>query len=278
MRQHTAIPFVVLVLLVVSSSLHAVSPYQPVHPDPALEPWRWTVYPELRGFGLHCLAEDHEGNMWFGGRGGVRMYDGMNWTSFTEENGLGIDQVQALYVARDRTVYAGAARGIARFRDGQGQRLFPLDGSFSLYCRDLLEDSAGTLWATSTKGLLRLSGDEVTFYTSSDLADALPFRFPHIAFEELPAGVQTPRTYKDGIGLWWWRLPGDQRVICRVYAGSQAERAGLKPGDRILSVDGDPEGSLAGPAGTTLRLAVEREGHPEPIEVQLTVEEKREWS
>ena len=58
------------------SASWAVQPYTPVHPDPVLEPWRWTVYPELRGFGLWCLAEDHDGNMWFGVYDGVRRYDG----------------------------------------------------------------------------------------------------------------------------------------------------------------------------------------------------------
>ena len=61
-------------------------------------------------------------------------------------------------------------------------------------------------------------------------------------------------------------------------ADSPAERAGLKAGDRIHSVNGDPEGMLSAPAGTPLTLSVQREGRADPIEVQLTVEWTRKWT
>jgi carboxyl-terminal processing protease len=59
---------------------------------------------------------------------------------------------------------------------------------------------------------------------------------------------------------------------------SPAEDAGLQPGDRVIAVDGDDmtgiDGSLVirrilGPAGTTVRLTILREGEPEPFDVQV---------
>jgi len=52
----------------------AVQPYEPLQPDPVLEPWRWRSFPELKGFGLQCMAEDQNGTMWFGLDEGVRSY------------------------------------------------------------------------------------------------------------------------------------------------------------------------------------------------------------
>ena len=50
-------------LLLVTAESWAVRPYTPVHPDPVLEKRRWTVFPELKGKGLTCMAEDRAGSM-----------------------------------------------------------------------------------------------------------------------------------------------------------------------------------------------------------------------
>jgi len=67
-------------------------------------------------------------------------------------------------------------------------------------------------------------------------------------------------------------------IISEPYEGFPAEKAGLKPGDKILEVDGKPaidkksdevSTILKGEPGTTVTLLVEREGTPEPFEVKL---------
>ncbi len=61
--------------------------------------------------------------------------------------------------------------------------------------------------------------------------------------------------------------------------GSPAEKAGLKPGDQIIGIDGedmtgiDPEVArrkVLGPAGSTVTLTILREGEKEPLEFQIT--------
>ncbi len=71
--------------------------------------------------------------------------------------------------------------------------------------------------------------------------------------------------------------PTIEPVIDQVLKGSAAERAGVKPGDRVLSVDGKPirdwselvESVQASP-GVTLALTVERDG--QQIELSVTPE------
>jgi S1-C subfamily serine protease len=74
----------------------------------------------------------------------------------------------------------------------------------------------------------------------------------------------------------------DGRVfIVGVYSGAPAERAGLKPGDLVVSVAGSPVSSLAGffrkvwslgPAGVEVPIVVSREG--ETIETRIASRER----
>ena len=65
------------------------------------------------------------------------------------------------------------------------------------------------------------------------------------------------------------RKIGDFTYIAEPYEGNPAEKAGLKAGDKILSIDGksmekkesdDVSSSLKGPKGSTIKIEVEREG------------------
>ena len=117
-----------LLIVLNFSSAHAVQAYTPVQPEAMLEFWRWRTYPELKGLGLQCMAEDRDGNMWFGVDAGVVRYDGVSWTPFTPENGLLGAPVITLAAAQDGSVYAGTPIGISRYVDGKWRRVFPESG------------------------------------------------------------------------------------------------------------------------------------------------------
>ncbi len=82
----------------------------------------------------------------------------------------------------------------------------------------------------------------------------------------------------EGIGA-YVDLDGKYLTIVSPIAGSPAEAAGLKPGDKVIAIDGkDMTGStpeearlkVLGPAGTTVTLSVSREGESEPLEFVIT--------
>ncbi len=84
----------------------------------------------------------------------------------------------------------------------------------------------------------------------------------------------------EGIGA-WVDPTGEYLTIIAPMPGSPAERAGLKPGDQIIAVDGEDvtgmDGNLVirkvlGPAGTKVRLSIRREGVPEPFTVEIVRE------
>ncbi len=113
------------------------------------------------------------------------------------------------------------------------------------------------------QGMLASLGDPHTSYMDPD--------------QYLQANMEMEGEY-DGIGA-WVDSSGDYLTIVSPMADSPAEKAGLKPGDRIIAVDGeditdlDPElviRRVLGPAGTTVTLTVLREGSDEPLDFEVT--------
>ena len=259
--------FVFICLLLSIVEAWAVQPYQPVQPDPVLEPWRWRSFPELKGHGLQCIAEDREGNMWFGIADGVIRYDGLNWTTFTLEDGPQEGSVNALCVARDGSVYAGTYQGIYRFKDGIWTHAFVPEEVQNLHVTDLLEASDGRIWAGTGYGALCLAQEKPQLYTIVETWQRYPNLHSQVVLSVVPdemAYVYVPRPY-EGIGI--SQTNGN---ITRVFPGGPAEAAGLAKGDSIIAVDGVSEAAVErGQAGTWVTLTILRGEQPDTLEVKI---------
>ncbi len=77
-------------------------------------------------------------------------------------------------------------------------------------------------------------------------------------------------------------IQGDQPVIVAPMDGTPAQRAGIRPGDVILSVDGEDTARMPleqvvlkvrGPKGTPVRLTIQRTGEDTPVELTIIREE-----
>jgi len=143
---------ILFILLLSSAESWSVQPYTPVHPDPVLESWRWRTFPELKGLGLQCMAEDSTGSIWFGVDDGVQVYDGLTWTPYTEADGILGAPVITLCATKDGSLYAGTHLGISRFRDGSWRRVFPPEGDLPWPVYDLMEASDGLVF--NERGLM----------------------------------------------------------------------------------------------------------------------------
>ncbi|MGQ9832466.1 MAG: S41 family peptidase [Candidatus Villigracilaceae bacterium] len=84
----------------------------------------------------------------------------------------------------------------------------------------------------------------------------------------------------DGIGA-WVDPSGDYLTIISPIPNSPAEKAGLKPGDKIIAIDGEDmtglDGEIVrlkilGPAGSVVHLTVLREGQPAPLKFDIVRE------
>jgi len=135
--------------------------------------------------------------------------------------------------------------------------------------------------------------DEVIFGSSTYSLGAIPGMLgtldPHSSFLD-------PRTFElfqedqegkyYGVGMTIEPLPGKLgkmvTTVVEPMPGSPAFRAGLRPGDVILAVDGKPTenldnlqvaGMLKGPKGTQVHITVSREGWEQPLEFDITRDE-----
>jgi carboxyl-terminal processing protease len=113
------------------------------------------------------------------------------------------------------------------------------------------------------RGMLEALGDDHTSYMDPD--------------EYKQANMQMEGDY-EGIGA-WVDTTGEFLVIISPMPDSPAEKAGLKPGDTIIAVDGEDmtgvDGNLVlrrilGPAGTDVTLTVQREEEEDPFDVTIT--------
>jgi carboxyl-terminal processing protease len=113
------------------------------------------------------------------------------------------------------------------------------------------------------RGMMDALGDEQTFYMEPQL------------YESETSSLQGEY---EGIGA-YVDTDGDYLTIVSPIDGSPAEAAGLRPGDKVIAIDGEdmtdvtPEQArlkVLGPEGSEVTLTVAREGEPEPLEFVIT--------
>jgi carboxyl-terminal processing protease len=118
-------------------------------------------------------------------------------------------------------------------------------------------------------GMLQALGDPYSsyYYNYSTLEDYLQGSF-------------------EGIGATVSKESGQLTVVSPIK-GSPAEQAGIKSGDIILEIDGEPTDDLTvteavmkirGPKGTTVTLVIQHEGESTPVEMQIVRDEITEPS
>lgn len=112
-------------------------------------------------------------------------------------------------------------------------------------------------------GMLESLDDDHTSYLDPDLQEQFEARLNGQEYE--------------GIGA-WVDIRGEYLTVIAPIPGSPAEKAGLKPGDQILAIDGedmtgvDPElarQSVLGPKGSIVTLTIHRDGVDEPFDVDI---------
>ena len=177
----------VMILALAAVNAQASKPYQPIVTNPLLDSWRWRSFAELRGKGLKSMTEAPDGTMWFGVHDGIIHYDGLQWTYYTADDGIGLISANILSAATDGKIYA-AKRGIndglpaIQFANGIWQRLslwekntIAQNPDFSILGLHSFAD--GSTWAATTFGALRIRNDGFTFFTSksalSDISGAV---------------------------------------------------------------------------------------------------------
>jgi len=193
----------------------------------------------------------------------------------------------------DEVLAQGALEGLNTFLEDQGLKLEDISVSPDAPSAESLAHQADTpadsgnafaafweAWRTIQFGEAQLVGtyEDLMHAALRSMVEALGD--PHTAYMDpnqvQQSNIQLEGEY-DGIGAFVDTTTEFVTIIAPME-GSPAERAGLKPGDMVIAVDGEDMANIPGdavinhilgPAGSPVVLTIQREDEPEPFDVEV---------
>jgi ligand-binding sensor domain-containing protein len=82
----------------------------------------WTAFTTDEGLVnnfVQAIAEDNNGKLWFGTKGGVSVLDGSAWTSFTINDGLNSNNILCITTDHQGVVWLGTDNGVTCYKNGK---------------------------------------------------------------------------------------------------------------------------------------------------------------
>ncbi|MFY0688554.1 MAG: response regulator [Cyclobacteriaceae bacterium] len=154
-------------------TLSAQDVYTPSRPDPMLESWRYSYFPELEGLGIRDMTAIPPFELfWFALDSGVMSYDGYNWVHYGHEDGLDGGAVFKIVADEQGKVYAATAKGIYAFDGDKWESLFVIENRLNwvVYSLSVLGNS---VWVASDQGVVSISDNRSIVLTSRDRLKSL---------------------------------------------------------------------------------------------------------
>jgi signal transduction histidine kinase/ligand-binding sensor domain-containing protein len=134
----------------------------------------YTIADGLPSNWITAIFQDSRGYLWVGGDGGLSVYDGISFKTYTKDDGLPVGLVWWIHESRRSpgTMLIGThGGGLSRLTNGKITSL-PLNKETTAVENILmliLEDSEGVVWCGTYRGMYRVIGDSVAFFsTGSD--------------------------------------------------------------------------------------------------------------
>lgn len=114
--------------------------------------------------------QDDDGFLWFGTSGGLSVFDGKSFQSYTTADGLPHNQVLSIRDAGDGQVYVGTARGLAVL-DLNDRMIRLVERAGDLRVRSIVTGDDNSLWLATNAGVYGLQEEAVI---SVDESTGLP--------------------------------------------------------------------------------------------------------
>ncbi len=82
----------------------------------------WTVLTSADGLAndfVQAISSDTKGNVYFGTKGGLSVFDGTKWTSYKTNDGLASNNILTISIDKKDIVWLGTDNGVTRFINGK---------------------------------------------------------------------------------------------------------------------------------------------------------------
>ncbi|WP_167546861.1 ATP-binding protein [Stieleria maiorica] len=260
-------------------------PYRPRYVDPWSESWRIRAFPQLKGRELKCIAEDSGGAIWFGVAAGAVRFDGLHWDEFSASTDL---PGPAIAFAQAGTQFYAATRSSVHVLNGGGfRKVFPTSDRRAWVIEDLAAGPDGTLWASTDLGAVELHGNgpasadvlwqRIRLFTTPEIGRHLQDQKLDDSIEIETVAASEAVHWRAGLGVCVYGQAVDENAIVAVAENGPADNAGIRVGDRIVGIDGEPRRSvyqreLEDSPGTRIRLKVLPYDSDEVTELELECE------
>ncbi len=105
---------------------------------------------------IHCSLVDHSGDLWVGGRGGLRHIDGAGRiTTYSKRDGLSGSKVLSLFEDQQHRFWIGTDAGLDELANARIKHFAGTEGRSIIW--SILGERSGILWlGTNENGLIRL--------------------------------------------------------------------------------------------------------------------------
>jgi signal transduction histidine kinase/ligand-binding sensor domain-containing protein len=118
----------------------------------------------------HAILEAANGDLWVGGYGGLTRIRNGEFTRWTEKDGLPSGNIWSFHEDTDGALWIGTYDGgLARFKDGKLTSYSVKDGLFDEGVFRILEDAHGYFWISCSRGVYRVSKQDLNAFASGDL-------------------------------------------------------------------------------------------------------------
>ena len=196
--------------------------------------------------GVFAIGELASGELIAGGRDRILRYGGGKWTLLR----AGFDRVRSMVTARDGTLWVAAGSGIWRYQDGAWIANQAEEGLPSVISYEVFQDSAGRIWAGTTRGLrifsrqADLDAPRTILEAAANAHEVSPSGEVRFVFSAIDKWKQTPAermlySYRLDGGAWSGYAPEAFALYRRLPAGQH--RFQVRAMDRNGNIDPKPE-------------------------------------